>query len=148
MKKLNWGTKIAIGASIYVVGILAFVGFSTTQKINLVSKDYYPEEIEYQSQIEKIKNTYKLSNKILLNQENGSLNLQFPKEIKESVQGEIVFYRPSDYEKDVRLDIELDKNMVQRINTGNLLSGRYNVKIEWSFEGEKYFQEEAIFINK
>ncbi|MFA8434482.1 MAG: FixH family protein [Marinifilaceae bacterium] len=148
MKKLNWGNKIAIGASTYVIGILIFVGFSTTQKINLVSKDYYPKEIKYQDQIEKIKNTNALKEKILVTQENGTLQLQFPNEIEGAIQGEIVFYRPSDYEMDVKLKIALNQDNTQNINTDNLLSGRYNVKIEWSTEGKEYFQEEAIFVTK
>lgn len=148
MKKMSWGTKLAIGASIYVIGILTFVGFSTTQKINLVSKDYYPKEVVYQEQIDKLKNAQELKENIQIIQENGSLHIQFPANMHNQVRGEIIFYRPADYESDIKTAIEIDENGLQELNTNQLLKGVYRIKVDWKHNGIGYYKEETIYLNK
>jgi len=148
MKKLNWGTKLGIGASIYVIGILAFVGFSTTQKINLVSKDYYPKEVEYQKQIDKMKNAKELKESIQISQKNGKLQIQFPEQMHNQVKGEIIFYRPADYQSDLKYAIEIDENGFQELSTDRLLKGMYTIKIDWEHKNKGYYKEEAIYLNK
>ena len=148
MKKISWGTKLAIGASIYVIGILTFVGFSTTQKINLVSKDYYPKEVVYQEQIDKIKNAKELKDNIEIIQENESLQIQFPANMHNQVKGEIIFYRPADYEFDIKTAIKIDEDGLQELNTNQLLKGMYTIKIDWEHDGVGYYIEDAVYLNK
>ena len=143
MKKFNWGTKLAIFISVYVLGILIFVGFSTTQDINLVSTDYYPQEMKYQSQIDKIKNA-----QVSITQQAGTIEIQFPADMQAGVSGSVVFYRPSNSDKDLRSDIELDTNGTQVFPTDRLLKGRYAVKLDWQHQGRAYYQEEAIYLSK
>lgn len=145
---MSWGTKLAIGASIYVIGVLVFVGFSTTQKINLVSKDYYPKEVEYQKQIDKLKNTKKLRESILISQKDGKLQFQFPEDMHSDVSGEIVFYRPADYEFDLKYTIQLDSNGFQEIESDELLKGKYTIKIDWTHNQIGYYMEEGIYLSK
>lgn len=148
MKKLSWGTKLGIGASIYVIGILAFVGFSTTQKINLVSKDYYPKEIEYQGQINKIKNTKELKEQVQVLQENGHLKIQFPEQMHSQVKGEIIFYRPADSESDLKVEIAVNENGLQILSTDQLLQGMYTIKIDWGYSNKSYYMEKSIYLSK
>ncbi len=148
MKKMSWGTKLAIGASIYVVGVLTFVVFSTTQKINLVSKDYYPKEVEYQKQIDKLENNKKLNESILISQEKGKLQFQFPANMHSDVSGEIIFYRPADYESDLKHSIQLDANGFQEIKSDQLLKGKYTIKIDWVHQQIGYYMEEGIYLSK
>lgn len=145
---MSWGTKLGIGASIYVIGVLCFVGFSTTQKINLVSKDYYPKEVEYQKQIDKLKNTKVLEETIYISQEKGKVQFQFPKKMHSNVSGEIVFYRPADYESDLKYPIAIDTNGFQTLGTEHLLSGKYTIKIDWKHNGVEFYMEEGIYLSK
>lgn len=147
MRKLNWGTKLGIMASIYVVGVLIFVGFSTTQKINLVSKDYYPKEIRYQEQIDKIRNALQMETQVQINQTGGDLQIKFPVSMKKA-EGDITLYRPSDYESDVKYTIDLNDSGIQMVNTEQLLQGRYTVKIDWKYDGKEFYKEEAIYLSK
>lgn len=145
---MNWGTKLGIGASIYVIGILAFVAFSTTQQINLVSKDYYPKEVEYQKQIDKIKNAKALIEDVLIIQENGKIQIQFPTVMHNQVKGEIIFYRPANYQSDIKCDIEIDETGFQELSTNQLLKGMYTIKIDWEHNNKGYYKEESIYLNK
>ena len=148
MKKLSWGTKLGIGASIYVIGVLIFVGFSTTQKINLVSKDYYPKEVKYQEQINKIKNAQQMPTSILIEQVGENIEVKFPKEMHSGVEGNIVLYRPADYESDMKYQIALNDSGVHTLSTNNLLKGRYTVQIDWKHNEVAYYKEEAIYLSK
>ena len=46
--KLNWGYKIAIFYILFVVGIVFLVFKASNQKVDLVTADYYGEEVRYQ----------------------------------------------------------------------------------------------------
>jgi len=148
MKKLSWGTKLGMFASVYVIGVLIFVVFSTTQDINLISKDYYPQGIEFQSKIDKIKNVHDLKEKVVLSQKAGTINIQFPKGMYEGVTGSIIFYRPSNSDNDLRSDIKLDATGLQVFKADKFINGRYAIKIDWTHQDKTYYQEEAIYLSK
>lgn len=148
MKKLSWGTKLAMFASIYVIGVLIFVVFSTTQDINLISKDYYPQGIEFQSKIDKIKNTQTLTEKVIVSQKGGIIEVQFPKGMREDVNGSIILYRPSNSDNDLRSDINLNDEGVQLFESEKLVKGHYAIQIDWEYQGKEYYQEEAIYLSK
>jgi len=148
MKKLSWGTKLAMFASIYVIGILIFVVFSTTQDINLISKDYYPQGIDFQSKIDKIKNTQSLKEKVVVSQKGGMVEIQFPKGMMDDVKGSIILYRPSNSDNDLRADINLNDDGLQVFKSNKLVKGRYAIQIDWEYQDKAYYQEEAIYLSK
>ena len=52
MKKINWGTGIVIAFVLFISFILYFViktSTDTTYEYDLVAKDYYKDELEYQA---------------------------------------------------------------------------------------------------
>jgi len=148
MKKLNWGTKLGIMASIYVIGVLIFVGFSTTQKINLVSKDYYPSGVKHQDKINKIRNAQQLETPVSIEQVGDHIEITFPAGMKSGVKGDIIVYRPADYDLDLKYKLALNDSGVHILNTSNLLKGRYTIKIDWVFNDVPYYKEEAIYLSK
>ncbi|MCY1632851.1 FixH family protein [Marinifilum sp. D737] len=148
MKKLNWGTKLGIMASIYVIGVLIFVGFSTTQKINLVSKDYYPSGVKHQDKINKIRNAQQLETPVSIEQVGDHIKITFPAGMKSGVKGDIIVYRPADYDLDLKYKLALNDSGVHILNTSNLLKGRYTIKIDWVFNDVPYYKEEAIYLSK
>ncbi len=145
--KLNWGFGILITIIVFVSGILTMVYLSFQEKINLVTKDYYPKEIAYEDHIQRIKNTNKLTEKpaIVLNTNN--LEIKFPSNLqKENIQGTILIYRPSDYELDKNFVLKLDDSLTQKLPLKDLQRGKYFVQIEWEISEKKYFSEKEIFI--
>ena len=148
MKNLSWGTKLAMFISVYVIGILIFVGFSLTQDINLISKDYYPQGIEYQKKIDKIKNTHTLKEKVIVLQQRGTIQVQFPEGMRSDISGSIIFFRPSDSDYDLRSDIKLNKTGSQIFKSEQFIKGRYAIQIDWKHKDEAYYQEEAIYLSK
>ena len=61
---MNWGWKIVVVYSGFVVMTLGMVFYFMGHKVDLVAKDYYKQEIEYQDQIDKITNAKSLDEPI------------------------------------------------------------------------------------
>ena len=48
---MNWGYKILLVYAVFIAGILFLVYKASSQKMDLVTPDYYEQELKYQSQI-------------------------------------------------------------------------------------------------
>ena len=62
--KFNWGYKIVLVYSVFVAGILYLVVQSSRQQMDLVTDDYYAQEIRYQEKIDQSKRASALSEPI------------------------------------------------------------------------------------
>lgn len=143
--KFNWGTGILIVIILFLIAVISFVIFTSTQKVNLVVEDYYPKELNYDSQIEKNTNTEALEEKISIHTVDSLIILIFPPLVEEKiVEGSILLYRPSDFEADILYEIQLDSNRRQILPATSLLPGKYIIKIDWSCDSINYYQEKVI----
>ena len=147
--KLNWGYSIIIVIFTFVLGLSYLVYISFQQKINLVHKDYYPLEIEYQKMIDKETNFRNIGQDFDISVYEEFVSIKFPEYfLNDSVIGEILFYRPSDYEMDRSISINVDSTGSQNISVIELLRGKYLVKIDWVSNTTKYYYQSEIFIRK
>ena len=145
--KFNWGTGIVIFIILFVSGIGTLVYISFQQDINLVHKDYYPREIEHQKMIDKVNNTNNLEGEIKILLSDSMVEVTFPNEFRfDEIEGEILFYRPSDFNEDLTFPIQLSEKGTQHISTDGLLSGKYIIKVEWAFGETEYYFEESIHV--
>ncbi len=143
---MNFGHKIAIVYTLFVVFIISLVTFCVKQKdIFLVSSDYYKKEIAYQDEIDKYGNTRALSGPVKIVHEEEFLRFEFPEEM-EGASGEIHFYRPSDANLDFKVPVKLDAEQNQQVAVDHLVTGRWVIKMEWSKEGKSYLKEEKIIL--
>lgn len=144
---MNWGGKIAVVLVVYMVGIIAVVWYTMTLDVNLVAEDYYQQEIAYEDQIDRLKNTESLIEKPSFEKSaNGQLIiLSFPSDL-DPAKGQIVFYRPSDFTMDRKFKLELDDLNQQGFVVASLKSGLWKAKVTWEMDGKSYFQEFVIVI--
>ncbi len=143
--KITWGTGLLITIIVFVSFFLSFLFFSLTQDVNLVSKDYYPDEIAYETKLQKIKNTNLLKEKITLEKKDDKIIIYFPKMKGNSIiTGHINFYYIKNYRYDAKFKIETNSNLRQIFFVEKLKKGRYNIMIDWSFNNQNYFQEFKI----
>lgn len=146
---MNWGVKIAIGLSIFMGITIAMVIYSFQQDVHLVAEDYYKQEIAYQDQIEKIRNTQKLPEKPAIRYRNvdNIVEITFPTAfLSKKIRGEVVFFRPSNAGMDKKYEIKLDESGKQYINVASLINGNWKVKISWNDLNLDYYDEKDIFI--
>lgn len=145
--KFNWGTGIFIFLAVFILAIIAFYIYITNLDVNLVEDNYYEKELAFQQRIDKVNNTASLSGKIALIQEPGILIIKFPSIAPEmKPEGSVLFYRPSDPQKDFSVPLQLNDSSRQMIDISNLDKGRWMIKMDW-FMGEKeYYFEEGVVI--
>lgn len=143
--KLNWGTGIAIFYTMFMIVMITFVIKSKSVDHSLVTDKYYEKDLQYQSHMDKISNAKALKTDLIIKQNEESVSFLFPKDL-EVPKGEILFYRPSDNSKDlkIKIDPDLDKNIV--INTDEFLPGLWRVKVDWQAGGKAFYKEQIITI--
>ena len=145
--KISWGTGIVLA----FIGFISFIMyFIITMNIDdkyshdLVSEDYYAEELTYQNDIDKLKNTKTLSENISYKKTSEGLMIEFPKNIDfKDISGKVFLYRPSNKQLDFDTTISLSKPYLL-IPDNRLVDGRWNIKIDWQYKGKQYLFKESI----
>jgi len=145
--KFNWGTGIVIAIVLFMAFILSFVYKSLTQEYTheLVSEDYYKDELHYQQDIDKLNNALKLSKNIQLSNSNKGIIIRFPEDIDyQKISGVISFQRYSNIKLDFEQDIVL-KNHTILIPDSKLISGKWIIKIDWKYEEDEFLFKDNWF---
>ncbi|MDX2002332.1 MAG: FixH family protein [Chitinophagales bacterium] len=142
----HWGYKIALLYGSFAIGMLALVIRSSQEDFNLVTKDYYQQEINYQQRINEQQNSQQLKEKLQISCSKQEVVLKFPKD-KKSVNGTVKMYRPADASKDQQVPILMDEAHQQVVNTAGMAKGNWKVQVSWECDGIAYFDEQVIHIN-
>jgi hypothetical protein len=149
-KKNLWPAGIIIVFITFFIYLFGFLIFSQFHQSDLVTENYYEEEMAYQDQIERITRNKNLSQDIQLNYNSAehSMSLIFPQELNpNSVSGSVVFFRPSDAGQDHAHPIKLNADHTQDFDVAGLISGLWRVKIFWLSDGAEYYDEKILKIN-
>ena len=143
-----WPYMIIAAMVCFMAYIAMFVYRAMNQDVDLVSKDYYEQEIKYQDQIEKVKRTQALGDVMLnYNAEAQAILLQMPATYKDkSLTGTITLFRPSDDGMDQQLPLQLGRDQSQLLETNNLENGIWKVRVDFSDGEETYYTEKTIKI--
>lgn len=132
----------------FMIFILTFVYKSIAldeYQHELVSEDYYKDELHYQEEIDKINNAKRLGKNIELSNTNEGILIKFPKEVElADISGTIYFQRLSNEKLDFTEDIKLD-NHEQLISSDKLVSGKWIVKIDWKNKEEEFLFKDSWF---
>jgi hypothetical protein len=144
MKKISWGTGIVIAIIIFVVFTLATTVYLMNQKVDLVTEDYYKKGLDYQKQIDTEERTNQYSDQISIQSDGQFVFIDFPESLQSNqITGEILFYRPSDSELDIKIPISLS-NQKQVIPVSSLKKGFWRIKLNWSYKDKNYYKESVI----
>jgi len=145
----HWPLGITLIYVLFVLLLIAFLVFSGFQQVDLVTEDYYDQEIIYQKQINRIDRAQSLSEPVnwVYDKEKGALTVQFPPEFDPiKVRGNILFFRPSDAKQDKLVTLKLSSAGTQLINTKNLMPGYWKIKAFWQVEKIEYYKEGVLII--
>jgi hypothetical protein len=140
---LNFGHKIILVFIVFGLLMGTLIYMSVKTEFELVSKEYYKEELAYQEVIDARKNAETLSSSITLNYQDKRLHLLMPAEMKSRVDsGEIYFYCPADAKKDTILPLQPDTAGLQIVEIGGAVApAAYKLRIKWKAAGKSYYQE-------
>lgn len=145
---ISWGLKIAILYSVFAVGIITMVIISMNNNTDLVSENYYEQEIKYQDQIDKLENSVELDRKITVDQEKDFIIVKISEFSPENIySGVINFYRSSDAKKDFKIPFSPDNNGIQKIESAFLEKGQWKLNLNLKNNGKDYFVSKDIYKN-
>ncbi|PKQ46398.1 FixH family protein [Confluentibacter flavum] len=145
--KINWGTGIVLAFIGFISFIMYFIiTINVDDKFDhdLVTEDYYAEELKYQEDIDKLNNAKNLNENISHKRTAEGLLIVFPKDIDlNNITGNVFLYRPSNKQLDFDTVISLS-NQYLLIPDKRLVDGRWNIKVDWQYNGQSYLYKETI----
>ncbi len=143
---MNWGNKLVVAFVVFgcLIGTLVYKAVNT--RYDLVSKDYYKEELRYQERIDGLKNAASVSN-VQIEQDATSIQIQLPKEHKGFVvKGDVFFYCITDERKDAHFPLEIDSTARVQVLKSTLQKGAYQIKLNWQLGKDAFYYEQKIII--
>lgn len=145
--KINWGTGIVIVIAAFISFIMYFVITMSTNKkysYDLVTDNYYQQELQYQKQIEAEKNAKNLIENVKLKHSEFGLTVNFPKDLDyKMINGKVFLYRPSNKQLDFEIPISISKPYLL-VPEKRLLDGRWNIIVSWTYEKKDYLFKKEL----
>ncbi len=144
---MNWGHKLLI-AILAFIGFMAFMVYKCfTTEFQLVEKEYYKAELQYQKVLDAAERAGRLTSQATIHREGDRIILRLPEEMKnQSVSGSIWFYCAYEAGMDKKISLNTDTEGVQVLDAAGFTPGNYTVKIEWSSNNQDYYKETELTI--
>ena len=142
---MNFGKWIVVAFVLFGAFIATLVTVCVKQDISLVSKSYYKDELDYQTQIVRINNADQLASKPVIAKAGDGLTIQFGADVTVA-NGELKLFCPSDPNMDKSFLLSLDIENRQSFDVSALKPGMYKAKLLWSMNGKEYFMERVIYL--
>jgi nitrogen fixation protein FixH len=120
-----------------------------SQKVDLVSADYYEKELKFQGQIDRAERTHREASGTAIAYDAARQQITVslpPGHGQGNVSGSIELYRPSAAEMDRAIKLEPDAHGIQRLDAAGLAPGLWKVRITWTAENQNYYLEQKVVV--
>ena len=143
---MNWGTKIILVFVVFVSGILYMVFKAGSHNMDLVTTDYYEQELKYQQTIDAVERTNSLSSGLVFTPADGRIEIKFPAEMQNKLlEADVWLYCIADKKKDLKKEFSTSEGKISMpFLPAN--KGLHEVKISWQFNGQTYYHKEKILL--
>ena len=143
---MNWGKSITVAFVLFGAFIATLVTVCMRQDVNLVTPEYYKEELAYQEQIDRIEHASTLSKKPVIKVSGGDiLTVSYP-DFNLLETGVLQLFRPSDPKMDKEFELQRGNNPTQYFSTEGMARGMYRARLRWTLEDRDYFVEQVIHL--
>lgn len=140
-KNFNWGHGVIIGLGSFIAFILfmIFIFPNGQQNADMVSDDYYNDELNYQQVIDAKKNADLLKDSLQYQQLPTGIKINYPESITpDSSKVHFDLYRTNDSNLDVKKDLNLDMQKSFTVPKQVLSPGSYTLKVKWTQDKKPY----------
>lgn len=148
--KINWGTGIVIAFALFMSFILYFVfevQSNSKYDNDLVVEEYYKHDSHFQDEMARIQNAHDLQQKPLITYTENGVKISFPATFDSNkIKGDVQLYRPSNKKFDFTTQLALTNSSLLVPKT-KLVKGRWDVNMEWQYDGKRYLSKEVIYVN-
>ena len=141
---MNFGKWIVVAFVCFALYIAVLVAVCVRQDVNLVSKDYYRDELKYQQKLDQINNANHLDHLPTLIIENGQVKISFG-ENQHVQNGKLKIERPSNEKLDRSFSLSPNQ-ATQEFNIGNWAPGLYRASVSWTMNDKEYYFEKQIIL--
>jgi nitrogen fixation protein FixH len=132
----------------------AYIGTMVQQalrtSVDLVSPDYYQQELRFQQRLDAVARTAALPAPVRIHFEAAARRLQLtlpPALAGQPVQGTLQFFRPSDQRLDLRLPFApTGQPPQQTLSTRALRPGLWRLRLDFTAAGQAYFLEKELTV--
>ena len=143
--KIGWGTGIVIVLVLFATMMLTFLVKSFTKEHQLVTENYYEQELVYQDRIDDLNRAKREEIDVQVKQANGAMAVGFS-DGKRRTQGQFFFKRPADSKYDLIIEIQTDSTGMQLLNRNEFIRGKYEFSAKWVDEGRSFQISKSVFI--
>ncbi|MFN3875447.1 MAG: FixH family protein [Flavobacteriales bacterium] len=142
---MNWGKGLALSL-IAFAGMMAAFGIAGARRNEqLVTNEYYADELRYQERIDARERANGLSAPVDMRIADDRMELRFPAELAgRRITGTLTLLRPNDARADRRLAVAADSAGVFVSEPLTLRPGRYDASLEWLVDGVAYHTAEKL----
>ncbi|MCC7464740.1 MAG: FixH family protein [Saprospiraceae bacterium] len=142
--KFNWGTGIVIFFTLFASSMIFAVVSTTKYPPQLVQKDYYALDLNYQDRLERKQNAAAMAvmPKVAYDAASKSIQASLPEGMVAN-KGAIKCFRSATTREDVTASLENASSV--DVPAGAMTSGRWHAELEWeTTDGKKYFWETTL----
>ena len=140
---------IVAAFAIFLAGTAALVFIACGHKVDLVSVDYYEQEIHYQTQIDRLDRARRLAipASVAYDAARHRIAISLPiAHAQRHAAGRVALYRPSAAGLDREMKLEPDAQGIHSLDTRLLQPGLWKVRVSWRFEEQDYLIDQPIII--
>jgi|SRR5690554_366959 len=144
--KLHWGHKIGIVYTLFAGFMIFMVLVSRTEKHELVTENYYENELVIQDRIDAHNNLNAAAFNVNIIRSNQDILVSFddlpPGDLP---AGTVSLYKPDDIRLDQTMDMVLDgdnKMLIKPLGK----HGKYKVSVKFKISGTEYYKEKNIVL--
>ena len=140
-----WPFGILAAFALFFCGMGTAVYIALTHGENLVSPNYYEQELKFQNQIDAAAHAEKSGASVGVDGAAGKMLVTVPAEqLKQNFSGKISFYRANAPELDREFVFTPGADGTQSFNAAGFAAGLWRVRVSWNAGGEDYFLERKI----
>ena len=144
-----WPLAIVVTFVLFISGTVSLVVMACSHKVELVSANYYEQELQFQGQLDRMKRTSQLAApaRVIYDPTRKLIAISLPAEHQGlKVTGGIDLYRPSAAGQDRHLKLQIDERGMQNLDAAHLGAGLWKLRLSWQIDGREYFHEQQVVI--
>ena len=149
-RRINlWPVSIIAFFTVAIIWCSTFIVFCSRHPADLISANYYEEEVRYQGHINRVQQTQERAPlaSIVYDAAVRRIRISLPVDASQSkVVGKIELYRPSAANLDRQMNLEVDAGGIQAIDAASLLPGLWKVRVTWTADSREYFIDQKIVV--
>lgn len=139
---MNFGRWILVAFVFFAAFMATLVTVCVREDVGLVSKNYYADELAYQTKMDQVKNASGLSFQPNISIEGSLLKINFAG-VGQIQKGQLALLCPSDRSKDQKFEIVSNENeqVFQLHENGR---GLFRAGLKWTMGDKEYYVEKMI----